>query len=104
MPDPGDNNLGPVMDGDKKTGIDESPGDMGLGSSMRPKKMSTVPDARAKYDVCDGMNQQLLDTGAGLPAQMCDAGPIDNLGDTTVRDFFSEDEINEALYGRDASM
>ncbi|PYI26765.1 hypothetical protein BP00DRAFT_430000 [Aspergillus indologenus CBS 114.80] len=105
MPDPGDNNLGPVTDDDKETGIDESPGGMGPRSSMRPENMSTAPDARAEYDASDGMNRQLLDTGAGFPAQLCDAGPIDNLGDTTVRDFSSLcAEINETLYGRDGSM
>ncbi|RAH87308.1 hypothetical protein BO86DRAFT_384470 [Aspergillus japonicus CBS 114.51] len=105
MADPGDDILDPMMDDDtKENNINKSPDDMGPQSSIGPESKSTAPDARAEYDAHHGMNRQLLDTSAGFPAQMCDAGPIDSLGDTTVRNFSSEDEINETLYGRDGSM
>ncbi|RAH75686.1 uncharacterized protein BO66DRAFT_387521 [Aspergillus aculeatinus CBS 121060] len=105
MPDPGDDSLGPMMDDDfTESDTSKSLDDMGPQSSMGAQNMSTVPDAGAKYDALDGMNRQLLNTSAGYPAQMCDAEPMDATQDTNVRDFSSEDEISETLYGRDGSM
>ncbi|RAK78941.1 uncharacterized protein BO72DRAFT_61765 [Aspergillus fijiensis CBS 313.89] len=105
MPDTGDDNLGPMMDVDFKDS-DTSKGLDGMGpqSSMGAQNIPTAPDAGARYDAPDGMNRQLLSTSAGYPAQMCDAEPMDATQDTNVRDFSSEDEINETLYGRDGSM
>ncbi|OJZ82857.1 hypothetical protein ASPFODRAFT_210678 [Aspergillus luchuensis CBS 106.47] len=98
MADLGYDSLSPLVNGEaRNSDTMERPDDMGAQRSSGMGNMSTAPEPRANFDAHEGMNLQLLDTGAEFPAQMCDARPIDNLNDNNVRDFSSKGETSETL-------